>query len=101
ASLALSFLAALGWLRLWLAPRPGDATAARDAVLLDALLSTLAPADAGIALGATDPLVRARVERAFAAQSRGSRPLLRIVLRVLDARSLVKHRAGFAAIAPA
>ena len=100
-SLLLASLTALGWLRLWLAPQPGVATATRDAELLDALLSTLAPAGEGTALGATDPLVRAGVLRAFAACARPGRPVLRVVLRVLDARSLVKHRTGFAHLAPA
>ena len=99
-ALVLSGAAALGWLKLWLAPIPGRATAARDAILLDALLTTMAPAGEGCALGATDPMVRQNIVDAFAAASRSGRPLLRIVLRVLDAASVVKHRSGFAALAP-
>ena len=95
-ALVLGVASALGWLRLWLAPRPGAATAVRDAALLDALLSTVVPEGQGLDLAANDPEVRARIARAFAARSSARRPLLRIVLRALDALAYLRHRRSFA-----
>jgi len=91
----LAVASALGWLRLWLAPRPGVATATRDAALLNALLATLVPEGEGIALAGNDPEIRARIERAFAARGSARRPVLRIVLRVLDVRAWRRHRRSF------
>jgi hypothetical protein len=95
-ALVLCAASALGWLRLWLAPRPGVATAARDAALFEALLSTMVPEGQGLDLAAGDAEIRARVARAFAARSGARRPVLRAVLRVLDLRAFVLHRCGFA-----
>lgn len=95
-ALLLALASALGWLRLWLAPRPGVATAARDAALLHALLATLVPDGEGIELGGNDPEIRARIERTFAARGSARRPVLRLVLRVLDARAWLRHRRSFA-----
>lgn len=94
-SLMLALASALGWLALWLAERPGLATARRDAALFDALLATLVPAGEGLELDAQDPTVRARIVAAFAARSTGRRPALRLALRTLDALSMVKHRRRF------
>lgn len=94
-SLVLAVASALGWLVLWLAERPGVATARRDEALFDALLVTLVPPGEGLDLDARDPDVRRRIIAAFAARSTRRRPALRIALRTLDARMLVKHRRRF------
>jgi len=92
AALTLMAASTFGWVRLWLAPRPGVATAARDAALLDALLRTMAPEGDGLTFGANDPAIRAAIVQSSAARSSGRKPVLRIALRVLDALALVKHR---------
>jgi hypothetical protein len=94
-SLVLGLASALGWLTLWLAERPGVATARRDAALFDALLATLIPRDDELALDASDGAVRARVLASFAARSTRRRPALRLALRTLDAVALVNHRCRF------
>lgn len=96
ASLVLALASTLGWLALWLAERPGDATAKRDAALFDALLGTLIPEGEGLELDARDADVRARIVAAFAARSTRRRPALRLALRTLDALALVKYRSRFA-----
>lgn len=96
ASLVLAVSAFLGWLALWLADRPGDATARRDAALFDALLATLVPAGEGLDLDACDADVRARIVTSFARHSTRRRPALRLALRTLDALALVKYRSRFA-----
>jgi hypothetical protein len=93
--LVLGVASVLGWLALWLADRPGDATARRDAELFDALLATLVPAGEGLELDATDDDVRARVVAAFAARSTKRRPALRLALRTLDLVTLLGHRRRF------
>jgi len=95
-ALLLSVASALGWLLLWLAPRPGAATVARDGALLNALLATIVPEGHGLDLAASDPEIRARIERAFGARGSARRPVLRVVLRVLDARAWLRHRRSFA-----
>ena len=94
--LVLGVASVLGWLALWLAERPGDATARRDAALFDALLATLVPAGEGLDLDARDDVVRARIVAAFAARSTNRRPALRLALRTLDAVALRRHRRRFA-----
>ncbi|MBY0277597.1 hypothetical protein K2Z84_19870, partial [Candidatus Binatia bacterium] len=95
ASLVLAVASALGWLVLWLAERPGVATARRDEALFAALLATLVPSGEGLDLDARDPDVRRRIVAAFAARSTRRWPALRLALRTLDARMLVKHRCRF------
>ena len=96
ASFALAVASALGWIVLWLADRPGAATARRDEALFGALLATLVPAGEGLELDASDPDVRARIVASFAARSTKRRPALRLALRTLDALAVVKYRARFA-----
>lgn len=95
ASLALALACALGWRALWLAERPGDATARRDAVLFEALLATLVPAGEGLELDASDDAVRTRIVAAFAARSTRRWPVLRLALRTLDALAVVGYRRRF------
>lgn len=95
ASLVLALASVLGWISLWLAERPGDATARRDAALFAALRATLVPAGQGLDLDASDDAVTARIVAAFAARSTRRRPALRLALRTLDAVALVKHRSRF------
>ena len=96
ASLVLAVVSALGWVVLWLASRPGAATARRDEALFGALLATLVPAGEGLELDAADPEVRARIVASFAARSTKRRPALRLALRTLDALAVVKYRTRFA-----
>lgn len=96
ASLALTVACALGWIVLWLADRPGAATARRDTALFDALLATLVPEGEGLELDATDADVRVRIVASFASRSTRRRPALRLALRTLDALALVKYRTRFA-----
>lgn len=97
ASLALGLASVLGWISLWLAERPGAATARRDAALFAALRATLVPAGQGLDLDAADEVVTARIVASFAARSTRRRPALRLALRALDMVALVKHRSRFAA----
>ena len=96
----LGVASVLGWLALWLADRPGDATARRDAALFDALLATILPAGEGLDLDGCDDAVRARIVAAFAARSTKRRPALRLALRTLDVLALRRHRRRFDAADP-
>src|SRR5690606_6918247 len=96
AALVCAALSASAWIALWLSPRPSIATRARDTALLDAMLDAIVPAGGPFALGATDAELRECVTRAFAARHRGKDTWLRLALRLLDARSILEHRRGFA-----